>query len=40
MEYFRDNMSRLPVPNTSIFKASFDGEIWKVIDPIFNLTLI
>ena len=35
MEVFRDKMSRLPVPNAAIFKASFDSGTWKIIDPIF-----
>ncbi len=36
MEYFRDNMSRLPVPNTAIFKALFDNGSWTIIEPVFN----
>jgi broad specificity phosphatase PhoE len=28
MAYFRDNMSRLPVINTAIFRATFDNGLW------------
>jgi broad specificity phosphatase PhoE len=37
MEYFRDYMSRLPVSNTAIFKASFHKGVWEIIEPVFNL---
>jgi broad specificity phosphatase PhoE len=36
MEYFRDNMSRLPVSNTAIFKTSYNNGIWEIIEPVFN----
>lgn len=33
MAYFRDEMSRLPVPNTAIFKAVFSDNIWQAEAP-------
>jgi len=35
MEFFRDTMSRLPVPNTVIFKAAVDNHKWNTIQPKF-----
>lgn len=35
MEFFRDTMSHLPVPNTAIFKATLDGRKWRMIDPVY-----
>jgi broad specificity phosphatase PhoE len=36
MRYFRDTMTQLAVPNTAIFKVTFDGESWHVNDPEFS----
>lgn len=35
MRHFRDAMAKLPVPNTAIIKASFDGRCWNIDEPIF-----
>jgi len=37
MAYFRDNMSRLPVPNIAIFRATFGNGTWAIVEPKFNL---
>jgi broad specificity phosphatase PhoE len=36
MRYFRDTMTLLPVPNTAIFKATFNGNTWSMDEPAFN----
>jgi broad specificity phosphatase PhoE len=36
MTVFRDQMSLLPVNNTAIFKASYYGDAWKIVDPVFD----
>lgn len=37
MAGFRDKMTRLPVPNTAIFRASFQNDIWRVDHPKFDI---
>jgi broad specificity phosphatase PhoE len=37
MIVFRDRMSLLPVPNTCIFKATYEDNSWKILDPVFGL---
>lgn len=36
MQHFRDIMSKLPVPNTTIFKANFHNGAWETEDPVFT----